>query len=140
MRAARITPSAIPTRLARARPTPVRARRSRRSTPRMEGRWVRRSGSQRRSRPTPRASPANGRGGFRVDVEDRSQPGATMGQPPPDRYRRRTWLVDPDTSDGLTRRQAVACAAPTAETITAPTPDIADGGNLFRGNQQIHPP
>jgi len=29
---------------------------------------------------------------------------------------------------------------PTTETITASTPDIADGGDLFRGNQQIHPP
>jgi len=39
----------------------------------------------------------------------------------------------------LTLRQAVACADPTTESITAPTPDIDDGGDLFRGNQQIHP-
>jgi len=77
---------------------------------------------------------------FRVDVEDRSEPGGTNGPPPPDRYRMRIWFVDPDTSDGLTLRQAVACADPTTETITAPTPDIDDGGDLFRGNQQIHPP
>jgi hypothetical protein len=77
---------------------------------------------------------------FRVDVEDRSEPGGTNGPPPPDRYRMRIWFVGPDTSDGLTLRQAVACADPTTETITAPTPDIDDGGDLFRGNQQIHPP
>src|SRR2546426_1112628 len=76
---------------------------------------------------------------FRVDVEDRSEPGGANGPPPPDRYRMRIWFVDPDTSDGLTLRQEVACADPTTESITAPTPDIDDGGSLFRGNQQIHP-
>jgi len=40
----------------------------------------------------------------------------------------------------------VACADPTTEELTAvpgasvPTPDIDDGGDLIRGNQQIHPP
>src|SRR5438093_271207 len=82
---------------------------------------------------------------FRVDVEDRSEPGGTNGPPPPDRYRIRIWFVDPDTSDGLTLRREVACADPTTEELTAtsasvPTPDIDDGGDLIRGNQQIHPP
>jgi len=83
---------------------------------------------------------------FRVDVEDRSEPGGTNGPPPPDRYRIRIWFVDPDTSGGQTLRQEVACADPTTEELTAvsgasvPTPDIDDGGDLIRGNQQIHPP
>src|SRR5438876_8090788 len=76
---------------------------------------------------------------FRVDVEDRREPGGTNGPPPPDRYRMRIWFVNPDTSDGLSLRQAVACANPATEDISAPTPDIDDGGDLFRGNQQIHP-
>ena len=76
---------------------------------------------------------------FRVDVEDRSEPGGANGPPPPDRYRMRIWFVDPDSTDGLTLRSEVACADPTTESITAPTPDIDDGGDLFRGNQQIHP-
>src|SRR5213078_5150535 len=96
------------------------------------------------------SSPTNGRREsrsvvFRVDVEDRSEPGGTNGPPPPDRYRIRIWFVDPDTSDGLTLRREVACADPTTEELTAtsasvPTPDIDDGGDLIRGNQQIHPP
>ena len=77
---------------------------------------------------------------FRVDVEDRGEPGGTNGPPLPDRYRIRIWFVDPDSNEGLTLRQAVACADPTTENITAPTPDIDDGGDLIRGNQQIHPP
>src|SRR2546426_950291 len=77
---------------------------------------------------------------FRVDVEDRSEPGGTNGPPPPDRYRMRIWFGDPDTSAGLDLRRAVACADPTTENISAPTPDIDDGGDLIRGNQQMHPP
>jgi hypothetical protein len=76
---------------------------------------------------------------FRVDVEDRGEPGGSNGPPPPDRYRMRIWFVDPDSSEGLSLRQAVACANPATENISAPTPDIDDGGDLFRGNQQIHP-
>src|SRR5205814_10013452 len=30
---------------------------------------------------------------FRVDVEDRSEPGGTNGPPPPDRYRIRLWFA-----------------------------------------------
>jgi len=78
---------------------------------------------------------------FRVDVEDRSEPGGTNGPPPPDRYRIRIWFVPADTSDGQTLRAEVACADPTTEELTnAPPPDIDDGGDLIRGNQQIHPP
>src|SRR5438876_114298 len=83
---------------------------------------------------------------LRVDVEDRGEPGGTNGPPPPDRYRMRMWFVDADSGAGLSLRQAVACADPTTENLTAvpgtsvPTPDIDDGGDLIRGNQQIHPP
>ena len=78
---------------------------------------------------------------FRVDVEDRSEPGGTNGPPPPDRYRIRIWFVPADTSDGQALRAEVACADPTTEELTnAPPPDIDDGGDLIRGNQQIHPP
>ena len=52
------TSAAIPTRLARARLIPVRARRS---PPRMGARSAHRSGSRHRSRQTRRASPASGR-------------------------------------------------------------------------------
>src|SRR5207247_92503 len=77
---------------------------------------------------------------FRVDVIDRSEPGGTNGAPPPDRYRMRIWFVDPDTADGLTLRRAVACADAKTEIVPAPPPDIDDGGDLTRGNQQVHPP
>jgi len=81
---------------------------------------------------------------FRVDVDDRSEPGGTNGTPPPDRYRIRIWFVDPDSSAGLTLRQGVACADGTTENLpggaSVATPDIDDGGDLLRGNQQIHPP
>jgi hypothetical protein len=78
---------------------------------------------------------------FRVDVEDRSEPGGTNGPAPPDRYRMRIWFVDADSSDGQALRAAVACADPTTEDLggSVPTPDIDDGGDLIRGNQQIHP-
>ena len=92
---------------------------------------------------------------FRVDIEDRSEPGGTNGPPPPDRYRMRMWFVqnstsnlgDPDTTGtpAFMLREQVACAnaAEEALTITVPnasTPDIDDGGDLLRGNHQIHPP
>jgi hypothetical protein len=88
---------------------------------------------------------------FRVDIIDRGEPGGTNGPPPPDRYRMRIWLVDqtaghpalgnPDSqnSDAHALRMAVACANATVEAVNAITPDIDDGGDLFRGNHQIHP-
>ena len=94
---------------------------------------------------------------FRVDIDDRGEGGGTNGTPPPDRYRMRIWLVDqttghpalgnPDSqnSDAYALRMQVACAFPTNPQggedplNTALTPDIDDGGDLFRGNHQIHP-
>jgi hypothetical protein len=96
---------------------------------------------------------------FRTDVEDHSEPGGTNGTPPPDRYRLRLWLISSTANHGdlgdpndtgsaaYALRQQVGCADPTTEDLTVtvpgaqpvPTPDIDDGGNLIRGNQQIHP-
>jgi hypothetical protein len=71
---------------------------------------------------------------FRVDIEDRSEPGGTNGPPPSDRYRIRIWFVDPDSPAGNTLRMQVACANPATENVlTSPTPDVDDGGDLQRG-------
>jgi hypothetical protein len=79
---------------------------------------------------------------FRVDVQDRSEPGGTNGTAPPDRYRLRLWFLngdDPASADALALRTAVGCAHAGEEAVEAVTPDIDDGGDLRRGNQQIHP-
>ena len=86
---------------------------------------------------------------FRVDVEDRGEPGGGSGPPPSDRYRIRLWLLgascgrqfDADSAQGLALRQAVACANPLTENVSpsAGPPDIDDAGDLSQGNQQIHP-
>src|SRR5947207_1392481 len=80
---------------------------------------------------------------FRVDVQDHSEPGGTNGRPPPDRYRLPLWFLrgaDPSSADAVSLRMAVACAHAGEEDVSATTPDIDDGGDLIRGNQQIHPP
>jgi hypothetical protein len=96
---------------------------------------------------------------FRVDVEDRSEPGGGNGPQPPDRYRLRLWIVtatdshgdlgDPNStsSKAYALRQQVGCADPTTENFTVtvpgadpvPTPDVDDGGDLIHGNHQNHP-
>jgi hypothetical protein len=82
---------------------------------------------------------------FRVDVEDHSEPGGTNGPNPPDHYRIRIWFVEADSTDGFALRQQVACAHPETEelnavpNVTVPVPDVDDGRDLIRGNQQIHP-
>jgi len=83
---------------------------------------------------------------FRVDVTDRSEPGGTNGTPPPDRYRIRLWFADcPGQNSCSTLRQQVECLHPETEDLSGnpfqptPAPDIDDGGDLIRGNQQIHP-
>jgi hypothetical protein len=106
---------------------------------------------------------------FRVDIEDRSEPGGSHpkgGKPPADRYRIRIWvltsaelaLLNDPNNRLLTMREAIA--ATTANTAlkdgavkldgVTPVdlgtavfgirpPDIDDGGELERGNRQIHP-
>jgi hypothetical protein len=100
---------------------------------------------------------------FRVDVEDRSEPGGSHpkgGKPPADRNRTRIWILtaselqqlhgagpDPlllnfrnaisacngiDVQDGASVKNGAAAFGVRA-------PDIDDGGELTRGNYQIHP-
>ena len=69
----------------------------------------------------------------------------------PDRYRMRMWIIDPAQVDSpaiLALRATVACKDATTEHIPCtldcvggptPAPDIDDGGDLDRGNRQIHP-
>jgi hypothetical protein len=98
---------------------------------------------------------------FRVDIEDRGEPG-NNGNPnndPPDRYRIRIWVLSAtelaqlnDEGDRLFNfRRTIACTpGSTATQDGAPgalgsavfgvrAPDIDDGGELDHGNHQIHP-
>jgi hypothetical protein len=89
---------------------------------------------------------------FRVDIEDRSEPGGKHpggATPPADRYRIRIWFLkgneggnaaDPTTLAALQLRCAVAVKDPLIESVDAcRPPDIDDGGALDRGNRQLHP-
>jgi len=106
---------------------------------------------------------------FRVDLEDRSEPGGShpKGQtPPPDRYRLRIWVLteaekarlDNPADRLLDMREAIAATkentalkdgAVKLDGVTPVDlgsavfgirpPDIDDGGELERGNHQIHP-
>jgi hypothetical protein len=105
---------------------------------------------------------------FRVDIEDRSEPGGSHPKGsvnPPDRYRIRIWVLTPDearllkganTSGGISDRYLLnfrnaisACIGLNVQDgATVPNgtaafgvraPDIDDGGELERGNHQIHP-
>jgi len=63
----------------------------------------------------------------------------------------RMWIIDPTAVDSAAvkaLRATVACKDATTEVIPCnldclntptPTPDIDDGGDLDRGNRQIHP-
>jgi len=100
---------------------------------------------------------------FRVDIEDRGEPGGSHpggGAPPPDRYRIRIWLLTdaermelngagPDSSLVNFRNAISACNGVSirygadlpngAAAFGVRPPDIDDGGELQRGNSQIHP-
>jgi uncharacterized repeat protein (TIGR01451 family) len=90
---------------------------------------------------------------FRVDIEDRSEPGGFHPKgstPPPDRYRIRIWFLSgsADSTANKALRDAIACHDPLDERVLTtlpcvggptPCPNIDDGGDLDRGNHQIHP-
>jgi hypothetical protein len=84
---------------------------------------------------------------FRVDIEDRSEPGGAFpkGQkPPPDRYRIRIWFLNGQeaiegSAANLALREAVACKDPLTEVVSARMTDVDDGGDLYKGNHQLHP-
>jgi len=96
---------------------------------------------------------------FRVDIEDRSEPGGN-GKPseaPADRYRIRIWVLpedaNPNDDDLMDVRMAIACwpisvlttdgaPGPLGSAVFGvdPAPTIDDGGILDFGNRQIHPP
>jgi hypothetical protein len=99
---------------------------------------------------------------FRVDIEDRSEPGGTNGPPPPDHYLMRIWLLsdlgitDENGPEGMALREQIACnpnsigILSTTDTLdcsdlagcsnaNTPAPSITDGGDLYRGNHQLHP-
>jgi uncharacterized repeat protein (TIGR01451 family) len=66
---------------------------------------------------------------FRVEVEDRGEPGKD------DRYRMRVWIpTSTETSDDLARQACCTNAAPVGR-----TPNLDDDGRLVGGNIQIHP-
>jgi hypothetical protein len=78
---------------------------------------------------------------FRVDIEDRSEPGGSSGSEPPDRYRIRIWFVDNANSDEASDlRLGISCGyLPEGDILASRDPDIDDGGDLVKGNHQIHP-
>ena len=88
---------------------------------------------------------------FRVDIEDRGEPGGNKLQSrnPADRYRIRIWILTEDElallngdDQLLGFRRAIACSVNstvTSEISGARAPDIDDGGELDSGNHQIHP-
>lgn len=93
---------------------------------------------------------------FRVDIEDRGEPGNAHSisrngkNKKIDRYRMRMWKItgDPDSLYNRALRVAVAVTDAADERVLAelpcgqgptPEPDIDDGGDLDRGNRQIHP-
>jgi hypothetical protein len=99
---------------------------------------------------------------FRVDIEDRSEPGGSKpggAKAPADRYRIRIWVLTPQELALLNNpnnrlcafRQAIAAnetnvvikdGAPGplgSAVFGVRAPDIDDGGELERGNHQLHP-
>jgi len=100
---------------------------------------------------------------FRVDIEDRGEPGGSHPKgatPPPDRYRIRIWILSggeiaalngsgPDNYLINFRNAIAACnGVDVRDGADVPNgtaafgvrgPDIDDGGELQRGNHQIHP-
>jgi len=80
---------------------------------------------------------------FRVEVEDRGEPGAGKNDSgTPDVYRIFIWIPTGTDKAAVARATAEdACCEKTSEQAIADagTPDIQDGGPLIHGNIQIHP-
>jgi len=100
---------------------------------------------------------------FRVDIEDRGEPGGSHpngSSPPPDRYRIRIWILSNSELDELNGggsdsyllgfRNAISACSGTnfrdggdvpngTAVFGVRPPDVDDGGELQRGNHQIHP-
>jgi hypothetical protein len=105
--------------------------------------------------PEPRPAPANmacfsGRGtlkrngrttevAFRVEIEDRGEPGAGPNSSPTDDvYRMRIWV--PKGQETVASLAAGACCTnPEPAGDADRNPEIDDGGNIETGNLQIHP-
>jgi len=96
----------------------------------------------------PNGGPRTNSVAFRVEVEDHGEPGGTNGTNPSDAYRIRIWFPNPTAGETAANlAKAVCCenAAPELAVVpgtggkTAGAPDVDDGGNLVRGNIQIHP-
>jgi len=86
-------------------------------------------------------NPTNGRRtlrvAFRVEVEDRGEPGAGRNSGSlEDVYRIRIWI--PTHSEDENVLANAACCTNAVPDIRPP--DVSDGGNLIHGNLQIHPP
>jgi hypothetical protein len=86
-------------------------------------------------------NPTNGRRtirvAFRVEVEDRGEPGAGQNAGSlEDVYRIRIWI--PTHSEDANVLANLACC--TNEVPDIRLPNVSDGGNLIHGNIQIHPP
>jgi hypothetical protein len=75
---------------------------------------------------------------FRVEIEDRSEPGGSHRDLPSDVYRIRIWRpVGAETAESLA---AGACCTNENPVFPASrSPDVDDGRNVIRGNLQIHP-
>ena len=86
-------------------------------------------------------NPSNGKKtvtvAFRVEVEDRSEPGAGKVAAD-DLYRIRIWI--PGQSESPEVLAAMACCTVSDANLTIRTPNIDDGGRIIHGNIQIHPP
>jgi len=105
--------------------------------------------------PEPRRAPANlacfsGKGtlkqrgngknvAFRVEVEDRGEPGAGQNAGPSDDVMRiRIWVPKgQENIDDLAN--GACCTNPNPTGDASRKPDIDDGGNIVHGNLQIHP-
>ena len=74
---------------------------------------------------------------FRVEVEDRGEPGAGRNAGNlEDVYRIRIWI--PTNQEDVNELADAGVLHEPVPDIR--TPDVSDGGNLIHGNLQIHPP